>query len=548
MIFGKERYQFKYNIRINYFGKNLGEDYRMNFNDFNEARYRLCATSPIDIDVDVDDNGNGNDVLSVSLLSLSKSSDDSSLPFHPCTNPLTTVHSNDRDWGSCGHEDHPLLMNGTSSLEDDRNYNCYGGYCRAGESYNGYGSEEESRDENIARVSSSSYSQKREDSCTNREAVGTNLNSSLGRKAPTSNIDSLLHVLPPSSSEFRSMDRPRDAKDVDPNELIITSKPIPISTYAYSHMIGGSHATFPKNTEHENVMNHDHEVDFRYFCKTDDLPVNESSRTIFRVDERPPTPSCHARKSPAWNSKTTQPILLSMPTDENILSQMLCLVRKQIEIFTATHAHTKAPAPGRKSNLKVGQVGLRCIHCVDDDWKVKRAQIYPNEISKIYRAIIDMNLDHFSSCPRVPADIKLRLEEFRKLKSRSNVSTRKYIQDSARMLGLVDSEDSIGVFYEPALFKGNRKLFLEHVRNQPRAIFKDFCAEDEKKRRMQRHFDIGACVHDTNEDEDVGIWGAKKLKQRTKSITRPPIDFEPIHVHVGKGISTDIESQNIVKL
>ena len=165
----------------------------MNFDDFNEARYRLCATSPIDIDVDVDDNGNGNDVLSVSLLSLSKSSDDSSLPFHPCTNPLTTVHSNDRDWGYCGHEDHPLLMNGTSSLEDDRNYNCYGGYCRAGESYNGYGSEEESRDENIARVSSSSSNfQKREDSCTNREVVGTNLNSSLGRKAPTSNIDGLL--------------------------------------------------------------------------------------------------------------------------------------------------------------------------------------------------------------------------------------------------------------------------------------------------------------------------------------------------------------------
>lgn len=159
-----------------------------------------------------------------------------------------------------------------------------------------------------------------------------------------------------------------------------------------------------------------------------------------------------------------------------------------------------------------------------------------------------MNLDHFSSCPRVPADIKLRLEEFRKLKSRSNVSTRKYIQDSARMLGLVDSKDSIGVFYEPALFKGNRKFFLEHVRNQPRAIFKDFCAEDEKKRRIQRHFDTGACVHDTNEDEDVGIWGAKKLKQRTKSITRTPIDFKPIHVHASKGISTDIESQNIVKL
>jgi len=519
----------------------------MNFNDFNEARYRLCATSPIDIDVD--GNENGNDVLSVSLLSLSKSSDDSSLPFHPCTNPLTFVHSDDRDWGNCGHEDHQLLMTGTGSVEDDRNYNCFGGYCRAGESYNGYGSEEESRDESIVRVSNSSYLQKRDENCTNREAVGTNLNSSFRKKAPSANINGLLHVLPPSSSVFRSMDCPRDAKDVYPNDLIMTSKPIPINSYTYSHMIGGSHATFPKNTEHENVMDHDYEVDCRYFCETDNLPVDESSRTIPRDDERPPTPSCHTRKNPAWISKTTQPILLSMPTDENILSQMLCLVRKQIELFTATHAHTKAPAPGRKSNLKVGQVGLRCIHCVDDDWKVKRAQIYPNEISKIYRAIIDMNLDHFSSCPRVPADIKLRLEKFRKLKSRSNVSTREYIQDSARTLGLVDSKDFIGVFYEPALFKGkgNEKFFLEHARNQPRAIFKDFCAEDEKKRRMQRHFDTGTCIRETG-DEDVGIWGAKKLKQCSKLITRTPIDFEPIHVHVGKGISTDIESQNIVKL
>jgi hypothetical protein len=98
--------------------------------------------------------------------------------------------------------------------------------------------------------------------------------------------------------------------------------------------------------------------------------------------------------------------LLALPQDKISLSETLCVVRDNIEVFTATQNDVDAPAPGRKHAVVVGQVGLRCIHCrytAKASDRVKRAVCYPSSIKRIYRTVIDMKLDHFLHCKFVPA-------------------------------------------------------------------------------------------------------------------------------------------------
>ena len=73
---------------------------------------------------------------------------------------------------------------------------------------------------------------------------------------------------------------------------------------------------------------------------------------------------------------------LALPEDRLILSEALCIVRENLEVFTATTADINAPAPGRKNIVSLGQVGIRCIHCVNCKSRVKRAQCYPSNISR----------------------------------------------------------------------------------------------------------------------------------------------------------------------
>eukprot|EP00956_Cyclotella_meneghiniana_P022696 scaffold43224_cov23-Cyclotella_meneghiniana.AAC.1 len=63
------------------------------------------------------------------------------------------------------------------------------------------------------------------------------------------------------------------------------------------------------------------------------------------------------------NSSIGLILLLAMPNDRHCLSETLCIIRNNVEVFTATQADIDAPAPGRKRPIQVGQVGLRCVYC-----------------------------------------------------------------------------------------------------------------------------------------------------------------------------------------
>eukprot|EP00934_Nitzschia_sp_Nitz4_P008503 Nitzschia sp. Nitz4//scaffold221_size33835//12129//15345//NITZ4_007851-RA/size33835-processed-gene-0.21-mRNA-1//-1//CDS//3329542557//8493//frame0 len=142
-----------------------------------------------------------------------------------------------------------------------------------------------------------------------------------------------------------------------------------------------------------------------------------------------------------------QPLrLLALPEDRISLSETLCLVRENIEVFTATIEDVEAPAPGRKHAVVVGQVGLRCIHCrhtTRSSERVKRAVCYPSSIKRIYRTVIDMKLDHFLHCKFVPEQLKETLNALKANNTRSTGTTMQYFIRAAGTLGMVDGTSGV---------------------------------------------------------------------------------------------------------
>lgn len=117
-------------------------------------------------------------------------------------------------------------------------------------------------------------------------------------------------------------------------------------------------------------------------------------------------------------------MLLSRPSDSDILNPIHCFVRNQIEVFTVTATEISAKTPGRRRPIKLHQVGLRCIHCWHLPLKnrARRAVSYPSSISRVYHAVSDMKLDHFMNCKGFPEILRKEFNNLRSL-SQSHSST-----------------------------------------------------------------------------------------------------------------------------
>jgi hypothetical protein len=149
---------------------------------------------------------------------------------------------------------------------------------------------------------------------------------------------------------------------------------------------------------------------------------------------------------------------LSSEEDSEYLNSLHCFVRCHVEVFTADKNDISAPAPGRKTRVVFGQVGIRCIHCAKLPVKqrVKRAVCYPPSVGGIYHSVSNMKFDHFGLCRALPPQAR---EEFTTLKSScsrrgtagnnssrgggSASSTAQYYNESAIRKGLVDSNAGI---------------------------------------------------------------------------------------------------------
>lgn len=175
-----------------------------------------------------------------------------------------------------------------------------------------------------------------------------------------------------------------------------------------------------------------------------------------------------ADASEATKPQDSSLLLLAREEDEEHLTPLHVFVRKQIEVFTATHTELSQPAPGRKQPIQLHQVGLRCIHCRNvaslgaRKTRVKRAVCYPSAVGRIYHSVSDMKFDHFSHCQHIPQEVRTTFERLKaegkdkkggkNTKGTSSSSTAKYYRESAARMGLMDGPG--GVIYMSKEAKG----------------------------------------------------------------------------------------------
>jgi len=135
-------------------------------------------------------------------------------------------------------------------------------------------------------------------------------------------------------------------------------------------------------------------------------------------------------------------VLLAIPEDKDWLSDMDCFVRNNIEVFSSRQPDVEFAAADRKYPIKIGQVGIRCVHCAMASGGARMAAVsYPYSISGIYESVREFQRLHLDTCQNVPQDLKEASDKLGSgVASLSSVLRRYYVQ-AARALGLFDTQD-----------------------------------------------------------------------------------------------------------
>ena len=141
------------------------------------------------------------------------------------------------------------------------------------------------------------------------------------------------------------------------------------------------------------------------------------------------------------------PASLARAEDAEKLSPHQVLLRNQIETFQATSDDVSTHTRGRNKPIGLNQVGIRCRHCAHLPVSKRRkgSTYFPATILGIYQAAQNMSTTHIQSglCSEMPIDLKQQFETLQNLKVASSGAGRPYWADSAKQLGLVDTEDGI---------------------------------------------------------------------------------------------------------
>ena len=134
-----------------------------------------------------------------------------------------------------------------------------------------------------------------------------------------------------------------------------------------------------------------------------------------------------------------------MSCDDDSLSAYQCLVRRQIEMFEARSEDVESNAQGRNKPIVMGQVGIRCRHCVTTTPRHRaRASVYfPAKLMGLYQAAQNMATIHLCKyCQRIPPAVKSELLTLRERKSSAG-GGKKYWGDGARVLGVFEAADGL---------------------------------------------------------------------------------------------------------
>ena len=171
---------------------------------------------------------------------------------------------------------------------------------------------------------------------------------------------------------------------------------------------------------------------------------------------------------------------LALPDDKDYLPELHCLVRQNLELFSATDADCADKSYGKRTPIVRGKVGIRCVHCAAasiaavstdataPDFVGSNSQAplsspqrklkyiggsvsYISSLSSLSNIACQKPQLHFASCPHTPSNVKEHLhrlthdEDGNPLRQRAGtvvrklgISSTKYWLVAARRVGLVD--------------------------------------------------------------------------------------------------------------
>lgn len=159
-------------------------------------------------------------------------------------------------------------------------------------------------------------------------------------------------------------------------------------------------------------------------------------------------PQLHTQVAPGHDrSHPAGQALLVQPEDELRLSPHQVLLRTQIEVFRASRDDASTHTRGRNKPISIGQVGIRCRHCayLPVARRQKGSTYFPASLQGIYQAAQNMSTTHMQCglCSEMPDHIKQEFARLLATKAASSGAGRPYWAESAKKLGLVDTENGI---------------------------------------------------------------------------------------------------------
>jgi hypothetical protein len=135
---------------------------------------------------------------------------------------------------------------------------------------------------------------------------------------------------------------------------------------------------------------------------------------------------------------------LSIPvSDAEWLSELNCFIRATcLEAFSASEEDVARTS--KRGRIALHQVGIRCRFCAHRplNERAVAAVSYPTSVAGIYESIKRWQRVHLQLCGDAPMQVKSKLVQL----ASTNVwipTTRQYWADSAKALGMVDTEDGI---------------------------------------------------------------------------------------------------------
>lgn len=141
----------------------------------------------------------------------------------------------------------------------------------------------------------------------------------------------------------------------------------------------------------------------------------------------------------------TPAVSLALACDDEHLSEYQIMVRKQLEVFEAQPEDVESNTQGRKKQVSLGQVGIRCKHCASLPLRQRGrgAVYYPAKLQGVYQAAQNMASSHLcESCQCIDEPLKSELKTLRERRDTAS-GGKQYWADGARALGLFEAEDGL---------------------------------------------------------------------------------------------------------